>query len=74
MKHSHKVGTVEVKNLVDSRMSRCLFGDWPRRKLLKPDPRRLREGTVLLEPAGKASQNYSGSRIRSRTVERKRYW
>jgi hypothetical protein len=35
MKHSHKVATVDVKKWVDSAMSPCLFGDWPRRKLLK---------------------------------------
>jgi hypothetical protein len=35
MNQSRKIGTVEVKKFVDSGMSRCLFGDWPRRKLLK---------------------------------------
>lgn len=27
--------TVDIKELVQSGMSRCLFGDWPRRALLK---------------------------------------
>ncbi len=35
MNKSREVGRVDVKKLVDRGMSRCLFGEWPRRALLK---------------------------------------
>ena len=35
MEQTLQVETEDVKKLAASGMSRCLFGDWPRRKLLK---------------------------------------
>ncbi len=35
MNENHEGGAVTVTVLVERGMSRCLFGDWPRRALLK---------------------------------------
>ncbi len=35
MNEHHEGGSVAVKEVVEKGMSRCLFGDWPRRALLK---------------------------------------
>ena len=35
MEQTLQVDAVEVKKVAGSGMSRCLFGDWPRRRLLK---------------------------------------
>lgn len=35
MNNNREVGPVAVVGLVQSGMSRCLFGDWPRRAILK---------------------------------------
>ncbi|GJL58269.1 MAG: hypothetical protein NPIRA03_11260 [Nitrospirales bacterium] len=35
MNTSLEQGTVHTKGSMQSRMSHCLFGDWPRREMLK---------------------------------------
>ena len=54
MNKSREAGRVDVKKLVDRGMSRCLFGEWPRRALLKLGHSDYEGGVILLAATGRS--------------------